>query len=242
MLYLKTKLRQFKWYYHNRESLKRAGDISNAKIFSRIYAENEWGKTHNSGRANTFFSGSGSHDPEVVSDYIKVVSQWVNSIDAELSALDIGCGDFNVGSKLVPYFNHYTAADVVPELIEYNKKKWNETNLDFTVLDITADHIPKYDVIFTKEVFQHLSNNDICKSLNNISGSCKYLVVTESRPGNAEFVANLDKPTGVGTRSQFESGVDLLKPPFSMQCKTSDVVLSQRRGTRRLDTIIYELA
>lgn len=241
MLYLKTKLRQFKWLWRNRREVASFQATNNAEIFSRIYAENVWGKTLNIERQRPFFSGSGSHDVQVVSRYVDAVSRWAQSIDAPLSAMDIGCGDFNIGSALLSHFSRYTAADVVPELIQHNREEWQDAGVDFLVLDITSDIIPYADVLLVREVFQHLSNADIIHALQNIQGSCKYLILTESRPAGPEFVPNLDKPTGVGTRSQFGSGVNVLCPPFSLECQSINLILSQPRGDRRLDTVVYEM-
>lgn len=241
MLYLKTKLRQLKWRWRNRRSGASSKLTGNADIFSRIYAQNEWGKTLNQKGENRFFSGSGSHDTKVVSNYVEAIRNWSLGFETRLSALDVGCGDFNIGSALLPYFRQYTAADVVPELIEHNQEKWRDVAVEFIQLDIANDALPYADVVLVREVFQHLSNDDIKKAIQNIKNSCKYLILTESRPGAERFVANLDKPTGIGTRSQFGSGVDVLQPPFSLACKSADLLLRQPRGERRLDTIVYEM-
>jgi 2-polyprenyl-3-methyl-5-hydroxy-6-metoxy-1,4-benzoquinol methylase len=241
MLYIKTKLRQLKWRYVNKKRHQKNHEGSNAEIFKRIYSENEWGKTLNRDRERPFFSGSGSHDADVVSNYVEAIREWTNSVERGLRAFDVGCGDFNIGSALLPYFSQYTAADVVPELIEYNRRKWEASKVSFMTLDITSERLPVSDVVLIREVLQHLSNSDISRALKNIEGSCKYLILTESQPGEDDFVANLDKPTGLGTRSQFGSGIDLQKPPFSLKSKSTKKLLTHKRGRRKLETIVFEL-
>ena len=49
--------------------------------------------------------------------------------------LDVGCGDFNIGSQLYEYTKKYIAIDVVDELIYRNKLKYKSINLEFYVLD-----------------------------------------------------------------------------------------------------------
>jgi 2-polyprenyl-3-methyl-5-hydroxy-6-metoxy-1,4-benzoquinol methylase len=241
MTYIKTKLRQLRWQWKNRKAAKAAKTSSNSDIFSQIYSENRWGKTLNQDGKERFFSGSGSHDQEVVANYVGAIQAWVAQQRGPIKAVDVGCGDFNIGSRLVPVFDDYLALDVVPELIEFNRQKWSETGARFMVADITADEIPGADVVLVREVFQHLSNQHIASALKNISNNFGYLLLTESRPRSGEYVANLDKPTGPGTRSQFGSGLDVQKPPFSLECKSATTILSQVRGDRQLDTIVYEL-
>ena len=57
-----------------------------------------------------------------------------------------------------------------------NKKIFN---LDFRVMDITVDALPKVDLIINRDCLVHLSNENIFKFIANIkkSGS-KYLLVT----------------------------------------------------------------
>ncbi len=240
MSYIKTKLRQVRWQWKNRKSAQVAKTSSNRDIFSQIYSENHWGKTLNQDRKEKFFSGSGSHDQQVVTNYVAAIGEWVESQPGSLAAVDVGCGDFNIGSRLVPMFEEYLALDVVPELIEFNKEKWAHTGAKFKVADITADTIPPADVVLVREVFQHLSNQHIASALDNIRNNFSFLILTESRPGSGDYAANLDKPTGAGTRSQFGSGLDVQRSPFSLECKSATTILTQARGDRQLDTIVYD--
>ncbi|MBZ9632548.1 hypothetical protein LB465_17345 [Salegentibacter sp. LM13S] len=54
--------------------------------------------------------------------YIAVVSEFLNSFESLPVVCDLGCGDLNIGKKLVKYSGKYTAVDIVPELAVGNKK------------------------------------------------------------------------------------------------------------------------
>ena len=82
--------------------------------------------------------------------------------------IDYGCGDFNVGKNFINEVKTYYAYDVVDNLIKYNKKKFKFKNLHFKKKDITKDNIIAVDVIFVRQVLQHLSNRDIEKFLKII--------------------------------------------------------------------------
>ena len=66
------------------------------KAMVQIYEQNLWG-----GREDQFYSGDGSHDRLIIEPYISKVSKFLRSFDEPVSVCDLGCGDFNIGSKLV---------------------------------------------------------------------------------------------------------------------------------------------
>ena len=95
------------------------GSVTNGAVFSAIYESKIWGLSTDHSRP--FFSGSGSSDRETVEPYVAVVAEFFSRFPRKMSAVDIGCGDFRVGSRLVDSFSEYTACDVVEELIEFNQ-------------------------------------------------------------------------------------------------------------------------
>src|SRR5690554_7302135 len=66
----------------------------------QVYEMKLWGDNN-----TDFYSGIGSHSPELVNPYIEVVSSFLKSFDHPLIVCDLGCGDFNVGKELVQYTN-----------------------------------------------------------------------------------------------------------------------------------------
>jgi hypothetical protein len=94
------------------------------------------------------------------------------------SMLDVPCGDYN-WIKAVDKKCSYIGGDIVPELIENNQKLYGSDSVQFKVVDITKDALPKVDLIFCRECLQHLSDSNVKKAIENFkrSGS-KYLLVS----------------------------------------------------------------
>jgi len=94
------------------------------------------------------------------------------------SMLDASCGDYN-WMKTVQKKCHYIGGDIVSALIENNQKLYADEKVQFQVLDITKDDLPKVDLIFCRECLQHLSDENVKKTLNNFKrNGAKYLLVT----------------------------------------------------------------
>ena len=112
----------------------------------------------------------------------------------------------------------FIAIDIFEELIELNKKKFENQNVDFQALDITKDPLPSGDICFLRNVLQHFSNDHIQKFLKLMLGKYKYLIITEHLPEEeGYFRPNIDKITGPNIRIQSNSGVILTEPPFNLK-------------------------
>ena len=83
----------------------------------------------------------------------------------------------------------YIGADIVEELINYNKKLHKEkSNCTFRVLNLINDTLPESDIIIIRDCFVHLSNADIFTSIKNIKSSgCKYLLTTTFTNHNINY-------------------------------------------------------
>jgi len=79
----------------------------------QIYEKNLWGEGE-----SDFYSGIGSHHPELIKPYIEAVSSFLTSFKTPPMVCDLGCGDFNIGKELVKHTKKYIAVDIVEELIE----------------------------------------------------------------------------------------------------------------------------
>lgn len=187
-------------------------------IFQDIYKNNVWGE-NKAGRH--FFSGYGSRG-EAVEIYAERMAELLRGHVAELGAsitvIDLGCGDFYVGSALmakVPDLT-YVGCDIVPDLIADNTKNYANEQISFRPLDIVKDPLPEGDVYLVRQVLQHLSNADIMTFLRRLR--CKYLYVTEGYPKERIGPVNPDKATGAGVRFDRHTGrgrgVELDQPPY----------------------------
>ena len=130
--------------------------LDSNEIFNNIYEQRLWGKEENN---NRLFSGEGSFDSDLTEKYIKAIKSLLVNFDNP-SVLDLGCGDFEVGKHFIPYVSNYIAADVSSMMIEQNKKRFADTDVNFVHLDGSKDQIPKVDIILLRQVLQHLSNDD----------------------------------------------------------------------------------
>lgn len=207
------KYRLYSYLERNRFSGK-----TNQETFQKIYKKSLWGKN-----AAPFFSGPGSHDAMVVDPYVKEVLSFIGSLPALPVVVDLGCGDFNVGSKLFQASKLYIACDVVPELIDHNKEQFINKSIDFQCIDIVKDPLPAGEVVMLRQVLQHLSNQDIALLLPKLA-TYKYLIITEHIP-NSAFVPNIDKPSGLGIRMhngiKKNSGVLITAPPFNFRVESA---------------------
>ena len=142
--------------------------------------------------------------------------EFLSTFSNKPNVVDLGCGDFSIGSKLRNYCNSYIAIDIFDELIERNKIHYKSHNVDFRVLDITKDNLPSGDICFVRQVLQHLSNKNIEKFLTQIRGKYSYLILTEHLPSFEKFKSNVDIITGPEIRLYKKSGVVLTEEPFNL--------------------------
>jgi hypothetical protein len=162
---------------------------SPAQLFAEVYANKVWG-----GDTRTaFYSGAGSHDPILVEAYVRAVTRIVATLPGRRDAVDLWCGDFNVGSRLRHLFDRYVACDVVPALIERNTKAYADVNVEFRCLDIVRDDLPDGNIVAIRQVLQHLGNDDVRSVVAKLE-KYEYLVLTEHLPVSRDFPPNLDQP------------------------------------------------
>ena len=91
-------------------------------IFKEIYLKKLW-SPESIKSSYKFYSGVGSYFPELTNDYINEIKKFLSSLPKKPDVVDLGCGDFVIGSKIREYCNNYIAVDIFDELIYFNKKK-----------------------------------------------------------------------------------------------------------------------
>ncbi|MES2438929.1 MAG: class I SAM-dependent methyltransferase [Verrucomicrobiota bacterium] len=199
--------------------------LTTREVFSRIYQKRIWTGDEE------LSSGAGSRFSDLVDPYIDCVTRWAEEHDGKhLTALDLGCGDFHVGRRVFPNFGKYIAADIVPILIDNHRKNHIAPNLEFLCVDGINEELPQADVIFIRQVLQHLSNEQILKILPKL-GQFKHAIISEHIPSPAQLKArNLDKIHGGGIRLGQGSGIYLEDPPFNLKSRYSTVLLELPHG------------
>jgi len=181
--------------------------LSIAETFQQIYRTNAWGRS-----AEPFCSGSGSYG-EASEQYCEFVTKFVRAHQVQ-SIVDLGCGDFVVGKRIVEGSSiRYTGIDVVPELINHHKGSIRDPRVSFQCANNATDRLPSADLYLVRQVLQHLSNKEIVKVLDNLKGLPRILI-SEDVPVHPKSF-NRDKPHGPDVRSYWGSGVYVDKIPFS---------------------------
>jgi hypothetical protein len=93
--------------------------LSVSEAFSDIYRTRAWGSLED----RPFCSGDGSVREEAVGPYCAMVRDFIAANNIR-RVVDLGCGDFAVGSRLIGPAVHYVGIDVVPDLIRYNQERF----------------------------------------------------------------------------------------------------------------------
>jgi len=149
--------------------------------FDNVFRKNAWG-------SNESRSGKGSElkfTNSIIDSIPNIIREYsINSV------LDIPCGDYNY-MKEINLPCDYIGADIVPDLIEFNKSRYPD--IEFKCLDITSDNLPKCDLILSRDCLVHLSNTDIEKAIINMKKSgARYLLTTSF----SNTIKNIDLPAG----------------------------------------------
>jgi Methyltransferase domain len=198
-------------------------NLHRRRTFQSVYRDHSWGTDG----ASPFFSGvssRGEHARSYIKAMVPLLEQHAGESMEELVIVDLGCGDFTIGSALLESLGRirYIGCDIVPELIAYNQSRFGRDNLEFQILDIVRDVLPDGQVCLVREVLQHLSNSEIAAILPKLA-KYKYVYVSEHQPLFIEGVPNPDKPVGAEIRFDWRTGrgrrVELDLPPWNLSLR-----------------------
>lgn len=170
--------------------------------FTGVYRSAAWGSSESlSGPGSERNSGS-------VRQALIALSQIVEKYEVR-SVADIPCGDFNWMPEFLEKHPSvaYAGYDIVGGLVSQNRK--SHPSVKFYVLDITEQVPPRADLIFSKDLVNHLLDRDVWKALANmIRSGATYLMITS----NSVSTPNEDLPRNVGGMSRL---LNLRTEPFS---------------------------
>lgn len=188
---------------------------SNKEIFDDVYANRRWGTNPDCMPS----SGKGSF-VENASEYENFIVDFVNNNNIS-SILDVGCGDFQVSSRILSRLERevdYLGVDVSQIIIDQNRSAHESDKIKFRQLDAVKDEIPAADLIMIREVLQHLSNGQVNKVLKKLvpMAESNNILITNTVSRNPERL-NMDIPPGSASRAGMKSGLWLDKPPFNMR-------------------------
>ncbi|MFL5289742.1 MAG: class I SAM-dependent methyltransferase [Rhodopila sp.] len=122
------------------------------------------------------------------------------------SLLDAGCGDFNWMRQIVGVLDHYTGVDLIPELIERNRRRYQSDRREFHCRDIAETDLPRADMILCRDTLVHYSLAGAQTVLRNLQRTGSHYLLATTFPGRG---TNDDIPLG-GWRP-----LDVAAPPFS---------------------------
>lgn len=205
---------------------------TNAERFGDIYRRKLWGGDQHA----DFYSGAGSA-PELVEGYIASVRHLLAD-HPRPRVVEIGCGDFAVGNRLTDLSYSYTACDVVPELIERNRRTFIRHNLAFVAIDAVTEPLPRGDIVIVRQVFQHLRNDQIQSILKKLTQYSTW-IISEHIPSDKHFVPNVDMLAGAGNRLSMKSGIVLTERPFFVKPRSSQILSEVEADSGVIQTIAY---
>ena len=93
--------------------------------------------------------------------------------------LDIPCGDGHWMHCLELDLDLYLGADIVPELVERNRRERGETACrKFFHLDLTRGPLPQVDLVFCRDCLPHLSFAHLRQALSAVKASGSHYLLT----------------------------------------------------------------
>lgn len=131
---------------------------------------------------------------------------WVQEEYALGSLHHIPCGDFNWMPEALSRLGavRYIGFDIVRVALERNRER--HPAFEFRWLDITAHAPPAADLIFCKDLFNHLDEGDVRRAIRNMRRSGSKLLLASNNPGRP-FAPLPDAPGA-------SRHLDITAPPF----------------------------
>ena len=188
--------------------------VTRKETFDRIYAEKTWGGSE----TDSIYSGEGSHGgyPE---HFLSLVEPEIRRRGVK-SLVDLGCGDFTIGSLVAPLVGSYVGLDIVEDVIATNQRLHARDGCQFVRADVCTDSLPSADAAIMRQVLQHLSNEEIRAVLDNVLPRYPLLFVTEHLDVETGCQPNIDIPHGPDVRADVGSGVWIDQAPFNVPATT----------------------
>jgi hypothetical protein len=190
------------------------GQIPIAEAFTQTYRKKLWGRI----KGEEFFSGPGSLD-KFSAPYVEWLVRFI--ADHHIgTVVDLGCGDFRIGRRICSVASvNYIGVDIVRDLIVYNQLHFEKENVCFKCANIIEDELPNGELCLIRQVFQHLSNEQISSIIDKCS-KFPYVIVTEDVYSGRGMRPNLDIMHGPDNRIFKRSGVFLEQAPFNLQTRS----------------------
>lgn len=162
----------WRFYFKQKYELESysSNNLNRKLAFDKIFKGNHWADEES-------ISGPGS-----TMSYTRVLRRQLPSLILKLSVkslLDAPCGDFN-WMQTVPLYNiDYIGGDIVEELVDLLKQKFEGSRRHFTILDIVEGPVPSTDLWMCRDVLFHLPTEDCLAVLKNFAiSNIRFLLTT----------------------------------------------------------------
>jgi hypothetical protein len=191
---------------------KRNTSSDRARAFGQIYRNNSWQNSESR-------SGPGStlERTEVLRRELPAL---LNRLGVR-TLVDAPCGDCNWRQHVEIDLDAYIGIDIVPAVIEENRRRYLRPNWRFEVADVINDPLPPGDALLCRDAMIHLSLADIGRALSNIRRSgAKYLLATS----HETISVNTDITTG-----EWRS-VNLMLAPFNLPVPLTRIIENPQTG------------
>lgn len=168
--------------------------------FTTVYYSNLWG-------ARESRSGAGSiHGSRCVTFACEALGRAVREQGVR-SLHDIPCGDLYWMRDLLPRLGdvRYVGFDIVRAVVARNRRR--HPQYDFHVLDVTTEVPPAADLIFCKDLFNHLTEPDVVRAIRNMQRSGSKFLLASNNPGWEN--------TPLSLSSGMSRHIDITAPPFN---------------------------
>lgn len=154
-------------------------------IFTKIYDEDLWSmgqKDSKSGLGSSF----------LYTKNIKNIILDINKKNTIKTMIDTSCGDWFWMKDIAPELNCiYTGLDVVKNIIDINKIKYTNSNIQFVHIDFLSylKLLPNnsVDLILCRHTCEHLPTEYILDFINEAKRVSKYLLLTTHKNAKANI-------------------------------------------------------
>jgi hypothetical protein len=132
--------------------------LSVSEAFSAIYQSHAWGSLED----RPFCSGDGSIREEAVGPYCEMIREFIAANNIR-RVVDLGCGDFAVGSRFIGPAVHYLGVDVVPDLIRYNQEHFGALGSSSAASTSSKTSCPMAIFVWCGRCFSIFPTRRFCK-------------------------------------------------------------------------------
>ncbi|KAH8898000.1 hypothetical protein GQ53DRAFT_818250 [Thozetella sp. PMI_491] len=137
------------------------------------------------------------------------------------TVVDIPCGDFNWMQRLDLSNIKYIGGDIVDSMVDNNNKVFGAENIQFRVMNILSDPLPKADIVLCRDCLVHMRLDDGIRAIDNIKKSGAAYILATTFPALSE---NTDA-------FRFWRPVNLEKAPFDLG---APIILLNEKCTENL--------